>query len=118
MAEAKKSDDNLMGALAYLLGIITGVIMYVMYKDKSKFVAFHGMQSIILGITVLVVWIAVVVVGMVLMFIPFLGWIIDIILWLGTALIILGTVIFMMYKAYSGEKYKLPFIGEIAEKYA
>lgn len=118
MVETKKSDDNIMGALSYLLGIITGVVMYVMYKDKSKFVAFHGMQSIILGVAVFVVWIVVVVVGMILMFIPVLGWLIDIILWLGTILIIFGIWVFMMFKAYSGEKYKLPFIGDMAEKYA
>jgi len=122
MAEAKTavkaSDDNMMGALAYLLGIITGVIMYVMYKDKSKYVAFHGMQSIIFSAIAFVVWIVVLIVGMVLMIIPVIGWIIGIILWFGMVVVFLGAWIYLMYNAYKGVKFKLPVIGALAEKYA
>ena len=95
---------NVAGLLCYLLGIITGIIFYLIEKD-NKFVRFHAMQSI-------VVFGAFFVLSMVLSFIPVIGW---------TLLPILGLVtlilwIVLMIKAYQGEYFKLPVAGDIAEK--
>ncbi|MCD4768437.1 MAG: hypothetical protein K8R06_10015 [Methanosarcinales archaeon] len=93
-----KENDNIMAALAYFMGIVTGLIIYLIEKDKpdkSRYVMFHAMQAIILSI----VW-------FILMFIPIIGQLAIVISW-----------IFMMYKAYSGEEYHLPVIGDYAEKY-
>jgi len=91
-------DKNVAGALCYAFGWITGLIFLVMEK-KSSFVRFHAMQSIV---TFLVI--------QVFSFIPLLNLIVfpvSLILW-----------IFLMFKAYQGEKYKLPVIGDFAEKQA
>ena len=52
------------------------------------------------------------ILNIVLGFIPFLGWA------AGLIISIVGLILWviLMYKAYSGEMYKLPYIGEIAEK--
>ena len=121
MAEAK-SDDNLMAALSYLLGFITGAVIYVLYKDKgNKYVLFHAMQSIVLGIALFCLMIGLMLVNFILMFIPVLGWVISILssfVWLALCVGIFALWIFLMYKAYSGVKFKLPVIGPMAEKYA
>ena len=93
-----KDNDNIMAAVAYLLGFVTGIIIYLIEKDKpdkSRYVMFHAVQAIILG----VVW-------FIIMFVPIIGQLVFFITW-----------IFMMYKAYSGEEYHLPVIGDYAEKY-
>lgn len=106
MAEETKTkgDENLKGALAYLLGFITGIIFLVIEKD-NKYIRFHAMQSTILSIGLFVVQIG-------LGLIPVLGWIV------GFLLSIAGFIlwILMMWKAYNGEMYKLPYVGEMAEK--
>jgi uncharacterized membrane protein len=51
---------------------------------------------------------------MVFWFIPIIGWIINI--FIGLAMFILWIV--LMYKAYHGEKFKLPIVGDFAEKQA
>ena len=92
-----KGNDNIMAALAYLLGFVSGIIIYLIEKDKpdkSRFVMFHAMQAIILG----VVW-------FIISFVPFIGQLVIFITW-----------VIMMYKAYSGEEYHLPVIGDYAEK--
>jgi uncharacterized membrane protein len=96
--------ENVAGLLCYLLGWVTGVIFILIEKD-NKFVRFHAMQSIIVfgGITVI---------NIILGWIPFVGWIIAWIIWI--IAIILWIV--LMLKAYKGEKYKLPWIGNFAEK--
>ncbi len=93
-----KDNDNIMAALAYLLGSISGIIIYLIEKDKpdkSRFVMFHAVQAIILGL----VW-------FILSYVPVIGQLVIFITW-----------VLMMYKAYSGEEYHLPVIGEYAEKY-
>ena len=70
-----------------------------MIEKENKFVRFHAMQSIILSV-------AATVMG----FVPLVG------LLASLAYIVLWIV--MMIKAYNGEKFKLPIIGDIAEKNA
>ncbi len=103
MAEVK-GNENLMGAASYLLGFVTGIIM-LLIERQSAFVRFHAMQSTILFGGVFVVNIA-------LGFIPILGWLVGLVLSL-TAFILW---IVLMWKAFQGEMYKVPYVGELAEK--
>lgn len=103
MAEAK-GNENLMAAAAYLLGFVTGIIFLIVEKE-NKFVRFHAMQSTILFGGIFIANIA-------LGFIPILGWLIG--LFLSFAAFILW--ILLMWKAFQGETYKVPYVGELAEK--
>jgi len=109
MAEEKTSmglEQNVAGLLCYVIGWVTGLIFFLMEKD-NKFVRFHAMQSIIVfgGLTVI---------GIILGWIPILGWI------LGAILSLLGVIlwILLMVKAYQNTWYKLPWVGDLAEKYS
>jgi len=109
MSEAKGKtsmglEPNVAGLLCYVLGWVTGIIFFVLEKE-NKFVRFHAMQSI-------VVFGAITVASIVLSFIPFIGWI------LGWLLSVLGFVlwIILMIKAYQGQRFKLPWAGNFAEK--
>jgi len=90
---------NTAAALSYLLGWLTGILFLILEKDE--FVRFHAMQSILVfgAITVL-------------SFVPVLGWM------LSPLLMIVGFVLWLVliYKAYQGEKFELPVVGEFAKK--
>ena len=112
MTKAKTSmnlDENVAGALCYVLGWVTGIIFYIMEKD-NKFVRFHAMQSIIVFLPLFII---IGIFQWTLWFIPFVGWVIS---WL---IGILGFILWLvlMLKAYQGEKFKLPVVGDMAEKY-
>ena len=94
---------NVAALLCYLGTFITGIIFLVLEKD-NRFVRFHAMQSIITfgSLTVL---------SMIFGFMPLL-WILMPIL--GILQLILWVI--LMVKAYQGELFKLPMIGDIAEK--
>lgn len=94
---------NVAGLLSYLLGFISGIVFLVIEKE-NKFVRFHAMQSTITSG-------ALFVLQMVLAYIPFLVMLSPIVGLLGIALWII-----LMIKAYQGEMFKLPVIGDIAEK--
>jgi uncharacterized membrane protein len=122
MAETtvKANEDNMMAAVAYLLSFVTGIVIYLMYKEKkNKFVLFHAMQAIIFGVAIFAVFIVLGIAGVVLAMIPVIGWIVGLIMipiWLVLALGSFALWIFLMYKAYSGVKFKIPVVGDFAEK--
>jgi len=95
---------NAAAALSYVLGFITGLYFYLTYKDK--YVQFHAMQSIILSIGFILVY-------YILGYIPFLGYMLFPLLNLAYLIV----AIIMIIKAYKGEKFKLPGIGDFAEKH-
>lgn len=101
---ATKGNENLMGAAAYLLGFITGII-FLLIEKESKFVRFHAMQSTIL-------FGGIFVINIVLGFIPVLGWFVGLIL--SFAAFILWIV--LMWKAFQGELYRVPKIGDLADE--
>lgn len=97
---------NAAALLSYLLGFITGIIFFVIEKD-NKFVRFHAMQSI-------VTFGGLFVINIVVAYIPGINIIITPIL--GIAGLILWVI--LMVKAYQGESFKLPVVGDIAEQNA
>ncbi len=94
---------NVAGLLCYLFMWVTGLI-FLLIEKENQFVRFHAIQSIALNVVLWVLYI-------ILWFIPIIGWIINIFLAIG--IFILWIV--CMYKAYKGEKFKLPVIGNFAE---
>ena len=93
--------SNTAAALSYVLGWLTGVIFLLIEKD-DKFVRFHAMQSIITFGALNILW---VIPGINIFLGPFLA-IVGFILWL-----------ILIYKAYQGEEFKLPVIGDYAKKW-
>jgi uncharacterized membrane protein len=112
-------DENVVAALCYLVGVLTGVLFLVIEPyNRNPVIRFHAFQSIF-------TWIAAIVVGMVLstvsyifVAVPFIGWIIYILLWTAFSLGVLALWLFLMYKAYNKERLVLPVIGAWAEKQA
>ena len=45
-----------------------------------------------------------------------IGWLVMLLLWAALALGMLGVWLFSMFKAFQGDRFKLPYIGEVAEK--
>lgn len=96
-------EENIAGLLTYIAGFVTGIIFLILEKE-NKFVRFHAMQSIAVSV-------AMIVLSVVLSFIPLIGWLLSLLL--APASFILW--ILLMFKAYKGELFKLPLLGDIAE---
>jgi uncharacterized membrane protein len=108
---------NVAGALAYILGFITGIIFLVLEPYKNdRFVRFHAMQSIFYSVACIVfsiawgifwgmafavsssLWALLVPVRMLIHLALFLYW------------------LYLMYQAYNNREYRIPFIGDLAAK--
>jgi uncharacterized membrane protein len=98
--------QNVAGLLCYLLTWVTGIIFYLL-EPNNKFVRFHAVQSI-------VVFGAISILYFILWFVPIIGWVLN--MFLGLLAFILWIV--LMIKAYQGQMWKVPVLGNIAEKWA
>jgi uncharacterized membrane protein len=102
-------DENIEGVLCYVLGWITGLVFLLLEKE-SRFVRFHAMQSLLFSLSIMVVMVVVnIVIGVLQL--PILALIPT-----GLSVGILFLWILLLYKAFQGERYKLPIVGEIAAK--
>lgn len=95
-------NQNLIAALTYFLGVITGVI-FLLVERKNHYIRFHAMQSVL-------TFGGLFIVNLALGFISGLGFLRGLVSLAGLILWIL-----LMVKAYQGETYKLPYIGDLAE---
>ena len=113
--------NNVAGMLCYILGIITGIIFLVMdpYKN-NRFIRFHAFQSIFFWVVCFGFWMiwSWVIVGLFLStgglgVLGLFGLTFTVI-----RLAMFACWIFLMYKAYNKEEFKLPIIGDLAAKQA
>lgn len=108
-------DQNLAGALAYVLGPITGILFLVLEKE-NRFVRFHAMQATILGVAWIAVSIVLSLVSGALAFIPVIGWIVSMLVSFGLGVIGFLGWLLLMWKAFQGEEWEFPGVGALARK--
>jgi uncharacterized membrane protein len=105
--------DNVAGALAYVT-IIPAIIFLVMEPyNRNRFIRFHSFQCIFVAVAWTALWI---VLGIVIR-IPFFGWL-TFLVWPLVSLAGFVLWLILVLKAYQGQMFKLPVIGDIAEKQA
>lgn len=93
---------NTAGALAYVLGPITGVIFLVLEKDP--FVRFHAMQSIVVFVGL---WALQWAMGLTVVLWPIIPLValVGFILWL-----------LLIYKAWQGQTWEVPVFGQVTRQ--
>lgn len=108
MPEQKVSNENLLAAVAYIGWWVTG-IFFLLTERKNHFIRFHAMQSTIVFGAITLLYIAFGIV-------PIIGWILGLIL--SPLIVFISFILWLIliWKAFNGEKYKLPYFGELAEK--
>jgi uncharacterized membrane protein len=97
-------DENVAGALCYALGWVTGVV-FLLTEPSNRFVRFHAWQStFVFGAACFATLLALPV--------PLIGWIFAIVIFYGSVALWL----ILMFKAYQGERFKVPVAGDLAEQ--
>jgi uncharacterized membrane protein len=107
---------NVAGLLCYVAGFIGAIFFLVIdpYR-RNHFVRFHAFQSIFLSVA----WIALyVLLGIAFAILPGALWGVSLMLNSLLSLAVFLLWLFLMYKAYSNERFKLPVIGDLAERQA
>jgi len=107
-------DQNVAGALCYVLGWVTGLIFY--FIDKRPYVRFHAAQSIVVFGALHILTIALgMFFGLSLLAHGWTGFSFGFGLFELIRLVALVLWIVLMIKAYQGDKFRVPVAADIAE---
>jgi uncharacterized membrane protein len=110
-------DPKLAGLLCYILGLVTGLIFFLIEKTNPV-VRFHAAQSIVFSVATIALWIVLTILSIIVYQISWtlgnLFNLITLLIWLGLFIV----WIILLVKGYSGQKWKLPFLGDFAERMA
>lgn len=123
-------DGNLAAALGYPIGIIA--IISLIIEKENRFVRFHALQAVLLFVAWIVVAIVLTIVSVIVGIIfgvaasaagsgggviSLLFSLISLLIWAIVPLLFVIALIVAAVKAYGGNEFKLPVIGNFAEKY-
>ena len=107
--------ENLAATLSYVLGWLTGLIFYLI--DKRPYVRFHAAQSIVVfGTLHIITFIIGAFFGLSLMTGGYAGFSLGLALYRVLDVVALVLWVLLMIKAYQGEKFRVPFAADLAEK--
>ena len=118
-------DENIAALLSYIFGWVSGLIFFLIEKD-SRLVRFHAMQSILFNVLIIVLVFVFWILTFILVLIgaaigDVIGTIFSLLatlLWLVFSVGILIAWILCLVKAFQGQYFKLPIIGNFAEKFS
>lgn len=109
-------DANITALIGYPVGIVALILLFI--EKDNKWVRFHAIQSLLYWAAVFIICIGLFFVTVIL---AFASGTLATLFSLLFALIGLATfagMIFLAYKAFQGDKFKLPVIGDMAEKWS
>jgi uncharacterized membrane protein len=121
-------DGNVAAALGYPIGIIA-IICLVMEKE-NRFVKFHALQSLLLHAAYIILALVMVFIFLILTFVGIaasaatnsgagvgLMGMLSMLIWFALIVAYLVVLVMSAVKAYGGTMFKLPVIGNLAEKW-
>ncbi len=119
--EGINNDAKLYGALSYIFGVFSGILVLLIKGNESKFIKFHALQAIIFSLSMSVIIFGLLIISLPLGIIPIIGAIIGLFFVLFILILAFGGFLanlFFAYKAYNGELFEIPFIGKIAKQHS
>jgi uncharacterized membrane protein len=110
-------DPNVAAMLSYLAWWVTGILFYIIERD-NRFVRFHAAQSIVAFGAIAIAIAGLGMGSFVVLFISTAGF--QVMQWLAFVVGTAGMIVWgiCLFKAFSGEYFKLPIVGDFAERMA
>lgn len=110
-------DPKVSAGLSYLITIVGLVFFFI--EKQNRFVRFHALQSVLLAISAFVLFFVLIFVGFAAAFVS--STLAGLIFSLGYLVVIAGSFIgwlIGMINAFQGKYFKLPVIGNLAERWS
>ena len=117
-APAQGMSDNVAGLLAYITIIPAIIFLVVAPYNKNRFIRFHAFQNLFLCVAAVALWIVLMILTVAATVVPVVGHLIVMLLGLACWVGFFVIWIVLLIKASQGQMWKLPVIGDMAEKQA
>lgn len=109
--------ESVAGGLAYLTFIPAVLFLVIEPYKKNHFVRYHAIQCLLLSIAVLGAAAVVKIIGLLLSFVPVVGPLFAVLISVMAGLAVVLVWLVLVVKALQGEMFKLPVLGDLAERY-
>ncbi|HZL66621.1 MAG TPA: zinc-ribbon domain-containing protein [Candidatus Limnocylindrales bacterium] len=116
-APSAPMEENIAGMLAYFTFIPAIIFLLIEPYNRNRFVRFHSFQCLFTCAALIVIEV-ILMIFMSVLHVVGIGWIIGMILWPLLWLAFLALWLLVVIKAYQHQMFKLPVVGDIAEKQA
>ena len=110
--------ESVAGGLAYLTFIPAILFLVLEPYNRNRFVRYHSIQCLLLWAAMLAAAAAVKVIGLVIFLIPVVGPLFAFLISVVAAIAAVFLWFVLVVKALQGEMFKLPSLGDLAERYA
>lgn len=110
--------ENVAGMLAYFTIIPAIIFLLIEPYNRNRFVRFHSFQCLFVAVALVVIDVVLMILASILHLIPVIGWMVMAIMWPLYSLAVLALWLLLVIKAYQHQIFKLPVIGDLAEKQA
>jgi len=110
--------ENIAGMLAYFTIIPAIVFLLIEPYNRNRFVRFHSFQCLFVTVALIVIDVLLTIVSAIFHLVPVLGWFVAALMWPLYGLAVLALWLLLVVKAYRHEIFKLPVVGDVAEKQA
>lgn len=110
--------ENVAGMLAYFTIIPAIAFLLIEPYNRNRFVRFHSFQCLFVAATLVVIDVVLMILSSILHLVPLIGWAVTAIMWPIYSLAVLALWLLLVIKAYQHQIYKLPIVGDLAEKQA
>lgn len=109
-------DANITALIGYIIWIVALVMIFI--EKDNKFVRFHAFQSVLYGVGIFVLFIVLAIITTILAFVSTTLASLFSLLYLLLWLVAVVGIILLAVKSYQGQMFKLPIIGDMAEKWS
>jgi uncharacterized membrane protein len=109
--------ESLAGGLAYFTFIPAILFLVIEPYKRNHFVRYHAIQCLLLWVAVFGAAAVVKVIALLFSFIPVVGPLFAVLISVMAGLAIVLVWLVLMVKAFQGEMFKLPVLGDLAERY-
>jgi len=111
-------EENIAGMLAYFTIIPAIIFLLIEPYNRNRFVRFHSFQCLFGVVAVIVIDIILSIFTSMLHLVPMLGWAVGTLIWGLWSLALVALWLLLVIKAYQHQIFKLPVIGDMAERQA
>ncbi len=118
VAAAPPLAENVAGMLAYFTIIPAIIFLLIEPYNRNRFVRFHAFQCLFVAVALVVIDVVLMILSSILHLVPVIGWMVTALMWPLYSLAVLALWLLLVIKAYQHQIFKLPVIGDLAEKQA
>jgi len=110
--------EDVAAALAYFTFVPAILFLSLGPYNKNQFVRYHSVQCLLVWAVAILIGIALKLIAHVLFLVPVAGPLLVVLIWVMGGLAALLLWLVLVVKAFQGEVFQLPVLGNIAERYA